>query len=179
MAAHRSHSTYAAASNKATFSLDLSFLCFWKIMARDTQTQPVITIDGYKRDVVCQFTYFGSENNANLSCSSEDSSVGKLRAVGEDKIWQYAMPVHCCMTAIYARQDRILSSSTNHLMRHPSYPGQIMTRKMSKVDSMYCASIPLCARCSDNADCDGWVKYVTPALVSLAQATRCFSRTSG
>ena len=114
-------------------------------MAHDTQTLPVITIDNYKRDVVCQFTYFGSANNANLSCSSEDSSVGKPRVVGEDKRWQYAMPVHCSMTAIYARHDRILNSSTNHLMRHPSYPEQIITRKMSNVDDMYCAIVFQCA----------------------------------
>ncbi len=46
-------------------------------MAHDTYTLPVITIDDYERDVVCQFTYFVSANNANLSCSSKDSNVGK------------------------------------------------------------------------------------------------------
>ncbi len=55
-------------------------------MAHDTQTLPVITIDDYERDD-CQFTYFGTANNANLSCSSKDSSVGKPRTVGEDNRW--------------------------------------------------------------------------------------------
>ena len=68
-------------------------------MAHDTQTLSVITIDDYECDVACQFTYLGSANNANLSCSSKDSSVGKPRAVGEDKIWQSTMPVGLRMDA--------------------------------------------------------------------------------
>ena len=128
-------------------------------MAHDTQTLPVITIDDYERDVVCQFTYFGSANNANLSCSSKDSSVGKPRSVGEDKIWQSAMSVHCCMTAIYTRQDSYTQQLHEPPEKHPSYPGQIMTRKKSNADSMYCASgrWRVLVSCSDNADCDGWV----------------------
>ena len=85
------------------------------MLSASSQTLPVITTDDCERDVVCQFIHFGSANNDNLSCSSKDSSVGKPRAVGEDKGWQSTMPVHCCLTAIYAKQDRIINISTNHL----------------------------------------------------------------
>ena len=47
------------------------------MLSASSQTLPVITIDDYERDVFCQFTHFGSANNANLSCSSKDSNVGK------------------------------------------------------------------------------------------------------
>ena len=114
---HQSHPTSTAASYKAAFSLDFSVLCCWKIMAHDTETLPVITIDDGERDVVCQFTHVGSA------------------------------------------KDRILNVQLHEPHEnHPSYPGQIMTRTtLSNADSMFCASLPVCTRCSDNADCDGWV----------------------
>ena len=93
------------------------------VMGHDTEALPVITIDDYELDVVCQFTHLGSTITDNLSldaqidkrivkaastlklsCSSQDSSVGKPRTVGEDQIWQStmpALPAHCCMTATY------------------------------------------------------------------------------
>ena len=35
--------------------------------------------------------------------------------------------------------------------------GRSWQENMSNADSMYCASLPVCTRCSDNADCDGLV----------------------
>ena len=135
-------------------------------MAHDTHTPPVITIDDYKRDDVCQFTHFASANNANLSCSSKDPSVGKPELSDKDNIWQSAMPVHCCMTAITARQDKILNSSTNHLRSIRRILGRSCQEKMSNADSMYCVCLPVCSRCSDNADCDGWVMTTVWRIVT-------------
>ena len=72
-------------------------------------------------------------------------------------IWQYVMPVHCCMTAIYARQDRLLNSSTRHLRSIRRILGRSWQEQMSNAGAMYCFSLPLCTSCEDNADCDGWV----------------------
>ena len=81
---------------------------------------PVITIDDYELDTVCQFTYLGSTITDNLSLDAEiDKMIGKAastidrlshssivdthQAVGEDEdvcLQRLCMfPVHCCMAA--------------------------------------------------------------------------------
>ena len=90
-------------------------------MAQDTEALPVIAIDDYEFDVICQFTYIHRPRNqcqpligrtdrqedwegSFNSCSSHDSSVGKPQAVCEDKIWLSAMPAltaHRCVSARY------------------------------------------------------------------------------
>ena len=48
------------------------------VLGQDTETPPVITIDDYEPDVVCQFTYLGSTITDNLSLDAEiDKRIGK------------------------------------------------------------------------------------------------------
>ena len=71
------------------------------VLGQDTEALPVITIDNYELDAVCQFTYLGSTITDNLSLDAEidkrigkaastlalshGSSVDKPQAVCEDK----------------------------------------------------------------------------------------------
>ena len=41
------------------------------VLEQDTEAQPVITIDDYERDAVCQFTYLGSTITDNFSLDAE------------------------------------------------------------------------------------------------------------
>ena len=48
------------------------------VLGQDTEALPVITIDNYELDAVCQFTYLGSTINDNLSLDAEiDKRIGK------------------------------------------------------------------------------------------------------
>ena len=48
------------------------------ILGQDTEALPVITIDNYELDVVCQFTYLGSTITDKLSLDAEiDKRIGK------------------------------------------------------------------------------------------------------
>ena len=48
------------------------------VMGQDTEALPVITIDNYELDAVCQFTYLGSTITDNLSLDAEiDKRIGK------------------------------------------------------------------------------------------------------
>ena len=48
------------------------------VMGQDTEALPVITIDNYELDALCQFTYFGSTITDNLSLEAEiDKRIGK------------------------------------------------------------------------------------------------------
>ena len=68
------------------------------VLRHDTEAPPVIIIDDYELDAVCQFTYLGSAITDNLSLDSEidklvgkaastlaGSSVDKTQPVCEDK----------------------------------------------------------------------------------------------
>ena len=129
------------------------------IVGQDTEAPPVITVDDYEPDVVCQFTHLGSANNATLSpdtgfdkrigkaastlklsCSSHDSSVGKPQAVCEANITMPALPAHCCMAATFyrmhhVRQDRMPRSIRRML-------GIVWQDKMSNGDALSCGSLP-------------------------------------
>ena len=48
------------------FGLTISLMKM-KVLGQDTETPPVITIDDYELDAVCQFTYLGSTITDNLS----------------------------------------------------------------------------------------------------------------
>ena len=119
--------------------------------------------------------------NAMLSASSHTSAPPTMptsHARLKTRVWanpelsvkikrgQSAMPVHCCMTSLYARHASILSSSTNHLRRIRRILGTSGQEQMSNADSMYCASLPVCIRCSDNADCDGLVMTTVWRIVT-------------
>ena len=48
------------------------------VLGQDTEAPLVITIDDYKLDAVCQFTYLGSTTTDNLHCDAEiDKRIGK------------------------------------------------------------------------------------------------------
>ena len=48
------------------------------VLGQDTEALPVITIDNYELDAVCQFTYLGSTITDNLSLDAEiDKRIGK------------------------------------------------------------------------------------------------------
>ena len=48
------------------------------VLGQDTEALPVITIDNYELDAVCQFTYLGSTITDNLSLDAEiDNRIGK------------------------------------------------------------------------------------------------------
>ena len=48
------------------------------VLGQDTEAPPVITIDDYKLDAICQFTYLGSTITDNLSLDAEiDKRIGK------------------------------------------------------------------------------------------------------
>ena len=48
------------------------------VLGQDTETPPVITIDDYELDAVCQFTYIGSTITDNLSLDAEiNKRIGK------------------------------------------------------------------------------------------------------
>ena len=48
------------------------------VLGQDTEAPPVITIDNYELDAVCQFTYLGSTITDNLSLDAEiDKRIGK------------------------------------------------------------------------------------------------------
>ena len=48
------------------------------VLGQDTEALPVITIDNYELDAVCQFTYLGSTITDNLSLDAEiDKGIGK------------------------------------------------------------------------------------------------------
>ena len=51
------------------------------VLGQDTEALPVITIDNYELDAVCQFTYLGSTITDNLSLDAEiDKRIGKKAA---------------------------------------------------------------------------------------------------
>ncbi len=48
------------------------------VLGQDTEAPPVITIDDYEVDAVCQFTYLSSTITDNLSLNAEiDKRIGK------------------------------------------------------------------------------------------------------
>ena len=48
------------------------------VLGQETEAPPVITIDDYELDAVCQFTYLGSTVTDNLSLDAEiDKRIGK------------------------------------------------------------------------------------------------------
>ena len=48
------------------------------VLGQDTEAPPVITIEDYELDAVCNFTYFGSTITDNLSLDAEiDKRIGK------------------------------------------------------------------------------------------------------
>ena len=52
--------------------------CEMNVLGQDTEALPVITIDNYELDAVCQFTYLGSTITDNLSLDAEiDKRIGK------------------------------------------------------------------------------------------------------
>ena len=52
------------------------------ILGQDTEAPPVITIDDYELDAVCQFTYLGSTSSDNLSMDAEiDKRIGKAASI--------------------------------------------------------------------------------------------------
>ena len=85
------------------------------VLGQDTEAPPVITIDDYELDAVCQFTYLGSTTTDNVSLDADinkrigkaDSTLARLTArVWTSSLsrhrWQSTMPVlsaHCCMAA--------------------------------------------------------------------------------
>ena len=49
------------------------------VLGQDTEAPPVITIDDYELDAVCQFTYLGSTITDNLSLDAEiNKRIGKV-----------------------------------------------------------------------------------------------------
>ena len=102
------------------------------VLGQDTEAPPVITIDDYELDAVCQFTYLGSTITDNLSLDAEiDKRIGKAAATLARltaRVWTSpklslktkmaaTMPVlsaHCCMAArhglYYGGQERRLNS---------------------------------------------------------------------
>ena len=101
------------------FELTISLKKQTNIVGQDTEALPVITIDDYELDVVCQFTYLGSVINANLSLDTEiDKRIGKVASTVarlKTRLWANpelsmktedgsestmpALPAHCCMKA--------------------------------------------------------------------------------
>ena len=86
------------------------------VLGQDTETPPVVTIDDYKLDAICQFTYLGSTMTDNLSFDEETRGLGRHLQISlvrslecgqapscrRRQIWRAAMPVlpaHCSMTA--------------------------------------------------------------------------------
>ena len=88
-----------------------------KVLGQDTEALPVITIDDYELDAVCQFIYLGFIITDNLSLDAEiDKMIGKHRQLSPGsrlecgqapsclrrQILQSTLsvlPAHCCMTA--------------------------------------------------------------------------------
>ena len=112
------------------------------VLGQDTEAPPVITIDDYEVDAVCQFTYLSSTITDNLSLNAEidkrigkaasthDSSVVKPQAVCEYKdgslqclcyqhiaVWQRDMDYVC---RAGEKAQRIPPE------KHPPYPGNIL-----------------------------------------------------
>ena len=83
------------------------------VLGQDTAAPPVITIDDYELDAVCQFTYLGSTITDNLSLNAEDwegsfnshsphgSSVDRPQAWRQR--WQSIMPVRYQHIAVWQR----------------------------------------------------------------------------
>ena len=87
------------------------------VIGQDTEPPPVITIDNYELDAVCQFTYLGSTITDILSWDAEiDKRIGKAASTLARltaRVWTSlklsvktkmasTMPVlsaHCCMAA--------------------------------------------------------------------------------
>ncbi len=52
------------------------------VLGQDTEALPVITIDNYELDAVCQFTYLGCTITDNLSLDAEiDKKIGKAASI--------------------------------------------------------------------------------------------------
>ena len=105
-------------------------------LGHDTESTPVITIDGYGLDAVCQFTYLGSTIIDNLSLDGEIdkriwegsldsrcSSADKSQAVCADKYGSlqclcYQHILYCSKTwTTYAGQERRLNTFHSRSIR--------------------------------------------------------------
>ena len=87
------------------------------VLGQDTEALPVITIDNYELDAVCQFTYLGSTITDNLSMDTEiDKMIGKAASTLARltaRVWinpklsvktkmastMPVLPADCCMAA--------------------------------------------------------------------------------
>ena len=118
------------------------------VLGQDTEAPLVITIDDYKLDAVCQFTYLGSTTTDNLHCDAEidkrigkaDSTLARLTArvwtspkLSMKQRWQstmHVLPAHCCMAARHGLHTPGRREGSTHSTREASivsleYPGKI------------------------------------------------------
>ena len=143
------------------------------VLGQDTEAPPVITIDDYELDAVCQFTYLGSTITDNLSLDAyinkrsgkAASTLARLTA----RVWTSSkMPIKtnvavynaCIISTLlygsetwttYAGQERRLN--TFHLRSIRRILGISWQDKVTNVDGLSRALVfPLCTLCLDNAD---------------------------
>ena len=119
------------------------------VLGQETEAPPVITIDDYELDALCQFTYLGSTITDNLSLDADDwegsfnsrsshsSSVDKPQAVCEDKddglqclCYQHIAVWQRDMDYIWREGQK---AQNIPLEKHPPYPGHILAGWQDKV----------------------------------------------
>ena len=166
------------------------------VLGQDTEAPPVITIDDYELDAVCQFTYLGSTITDNLSLDAEInkmigkavSTVARLTA----RVWtspklsiKTKMAVYnaCVISTLlygsetwttYAGQERRLN--TFHLRSIRRILGISWQDKVTNADVLSRALVfPVCTLCLDNADCDGRVISVVWRMVAFQKTSTTVS----
>ena len=132
------------------------------VLRQDTETPPVIAIDDYELDAVCQFTYLGSPITDNLSLDAEinkrignaASTLARLTARVRTSPMQYVktkMAVYnaCVISTLlygsetwttYAGQERRLN--TFHLRSIRRILGICWQDKVTNADVLYRAGLP-------------------------------------
>ena len=107
------------------------------VLGQDTEAPPVITIDDYEHDAVCQFTYIGSTITDNLSLDAEiDTRIGKAASTLArltTRVWTsaelFVLSAHCCMAARHglrmpARREGSTHSTCESSAVSWEYPGR-------------------------------------------------------
>ena len=116
------------------------------VLGQDTETPPVITIDNYELDAVCQFTYLGSTITDNLSLDAEiNKRIGKAASTLARltaRVWtspklsvriQMAVYNACVISTLPVWQRDVdyicrAGEKAQHISpeKHPPYPGNIL-----------------------------------------------------
>ena len=149
------------------------------VLGQDTEAPPVIIIDDYELDAVCQFTYLGSTITDNLSLDAEiDKRIGKAASTlarRTARVWTNMAVYNACVISTllygsetwttYAGQESWFN--TFHLRSIRRILGISWLDKVTNSDVLSRAGLPSIYTLLDNADCDGWVMSAVWMMVAF------------